>query len=73
MYFPTPIFAVFYWLIGDTAPNLQQFEDIPALFISLFQMFFILVIFLVFAGMLYALLDKAAPGVTTKIKGIFKL
>ena len=68
-----PVFATIYWLIGDTAPDLQSFEDIPFLFVALFLMFWPLLLVLVFAGLIMTLLEVASPGVTKKIAGIFKL
>jgi len=69
-----PIYAIFYWILGDGAPpNLSGFEDIPGLFISLFQMFWPLVLVLVFIGMILTILEVASPGSTSKVRKIFKL
>lgn len=67
------LWTAFLWMLGDSAPNLEGFEDVPFLFVGLWQMFLILLIVLAVIGAFLALLAVFAPGAVSKIGRIFRL
>lgn len=70
---PLQLAVALRWLLGDNAPNLEGFEDVPFLFVGLWQMFLILLIVLAVIGAFLLLIGIFAPGVTSKIGKIFRM
>lgn len=69
-----PVLSVLYFVLGNGAPpSMGGFEDIIFMFVSLFQMFWPLILLFLFIALVTTVIEVVAPGSTLGIRSIFRL